>query len=347
MKAIVLTVPEPCHENWNNMSPVEKGRYCQSCQKQVVDFSLMNDKEITAYLNNAFANVCGNFLPAQLNRELTQNKKAFNWKPFWKILLPTVLFSFKFLKAQAQLQTDEKKPVKQVGWGRPYILGKVIPIIRPADKPIEIIITAIIKDEETGEVIPGVSIVFVGSSWGTVTDAAGIFNLKIQTKNIIGKVRISAVGYESKEIFINEFSVSKEKIIQLKRSVKMLDDVMLTCDITSKRLGMVGYVKISKQSVINSVKDKIINSNQVKIFPNPVAAGNQFAVELSSVKKGDFIIQFMDLNGQVISQNKFYVPAEQYIFYSETPASISCGQYFIRIINAESVLIYSGKIMIQ
>jgi len=48
-KAIQLNIPKPCHENWNAMSPKEQGRYCGSCQKTVVDFSVMSDKEIVDY----------------------------------------------------------------------------------------------------------------------------------------------------------------------------------------------------------------------------------------------------------------------------------------------------------
>jgi len=42
---ILLHVPEPCHEDWDGMTPVEKGKFCGSCQKQVIDFSTMSDRE--------------------------------------------------------------------------------------------------------------------------------------------------------------------------------------------------------------------------------------------------------------------------------------------------------------
>ncbi|MBN4070922.1 hypothetical protein JYT72_00300 [Crocinitomix catalasitica] len=30
-------IPEPCHENWNEMSPTEKGRFCEKCSKEILD----------------------------------------------------------------------------------------------------------------------------------------------------------------------------------------------------------------------------------------------------------------------------------------------------------------------
>jgi len=48
-KRIQLSVENPCHENWENMSPSEKGRFCGSCQKQVVDFTNMTDGQVAAF----------------------------------------------------------------------------------------------------------------------------------------------------------------------------------------------------------------------------------------------------------------------------------------------------------
>ena len=54
-KKIQLHIPTPCHENWDNMNPVDKGRFCMSCQKKVIDFTGMNDEQLIAYLKKPAA----------------------------------------------------------------------------------------------------------------------------------------------------------------------------------------------------------------------------------------------------------------------------------------------------
>ena len=44
-----ITIPEPCHEDWNKMSPKDNGRFCLSCTKTVVDFTSMLPEEIQHY----------------------------------------------------------------------------------------------------------------------------------------------------------------------------------------------------------------------------------------------------------------------------------------------------------
>lgn len=65
-----ITIPKPCHENWENMTPDEKGRFCAVCSKTVRDFSKVPDDEIIAFFSNTSDSICGNFNSSQLNRDL-------------------------------------------------------------------------------------------------------------------------------------------------------------------------------------------------------------------------------------------------------------------------------------
>jgi hypothetical protein len=107
-KHIQISIDEPCHENWDEMSTTEKGRFCASCQKQVLDFSGMSDSQVAAFFKKpSNGSVCGRFHNDQLNRDIEIPKKRIPWvRYFFQILLPAFLAS----KAQAQ---DKNKPTKQ------------------------------------------------------------------------------------------------------------------------------------------------------------------------------------------------------------------------------------------
>lgn len=62
-----VTIPKPCHENWANMTPEEKGKFCQVCSKSVRDFTTATDLEIMAELSEN-PNICASFRPDQLDR---------------------------------------------------------------------------------------------------------------------------------------------------------------------------------------------------------------------------------------------------------------------------------------
>lgn len=63
-----INIPEPCHEDWNAMTPSAKGRFCSSCEKTVIDFTKMSHEEIGSYLKNHLSsNVCGHFYKSQLD----------------------------------------------------------------------------------------------------------------------------------------------------------------------------------------------------------------------------------------------------------------------------------------
>ena len=51
-----LHIPTPCHEDWNKMTQSEKGKFCNACSKQVVDFTLMSDQEVLNYFSKTSGN---------------------------------------------------------------------------------------------------------------------------------------------------------------------------------------------------------------------------------------------------------------------------------------------------
>ncbi len=71
-----IQIPKPCHKNWNKMLPDEKGKFCQSCQKSVYDFSNKSDEEIYEIVSSKKdEKLCGRFCSTQLNRPINPTVK--------------------------------------------------------------------------------------------------------------------------------------------------------------------------------------------------------------------------------------------------------------------------------
>lgn len=75
---IQISIPEPCNEGWHNMTPVEKGRFCASCQKTVLDFTHLSDNEIINLVSKNDT-LCGRINVSQLNRNLIATKRTSNY----------------------------------------------------------------------------------------------------------------------------------------------------------------------------------------------------------------------------------------------------------------------------
>jgi len=83
-KIIKITIPEPCHEDWAKMTPKEKGRFCDSCAKVVVDMTKLTDHEIFNLVDTG-SNICGRFRNDQLDRPMRARIPYRAKKSSWAI----------------------------------------------------------------------------------------------------------------------------------------------------------------------------------------------------------------------------------------------------------------------
>ena len=139
-----LQIPEPCHENWANMKPVEQGRFCLSCQKTVVDFRAMTDRQVLEYFSNYTGSTCGRFYPDQLNRNIVVGaQKPRQWyKYMLSLFMPALLLANK-ASAQGRVKPDVPKTVQPAKVNQPvrcetkeWMMGDVAKIPLDTAKPI-------------------------------------------------------------------------------------------------------------------------------------------------------------------------------------------------------------------
>ncbi|CAL2088254.1 hypothetical protein [Tenacibaculum sp. 190524A05c] len=119
MKNYKISIPEPCHENWKEMTSVEKGRFCKSCAKTVIDFTKKSPEQIQEYLQqNQGKRVCGHFYKKQLDsivvelpNTIFERELSFQ-KMFILIVLVVMGTSLLSCKTEGKTQKIEKIIVK-------------------------------------------------------------------------------------------------------------------------------------------------------------------------------------------------------------------------------------------
>jgi len=92
-----LNVTKPCTEDWATMVPTGAGRHCLLCNKDVIDFSVLNDEQVkTFFINNGDKPVCGRFRKTQLERIRINLPGYFFRKkiPAWQKYLVMFLICF-------------------------------------------------------------------------------------------------------------------------------------------------------------------------------------------------------------------------------------------------------------
>ena len=219
-KYLSIQIPEPCHENWDNMTTADQGRYCNACAKTVIDFSAMTDTQVLNYFKKDTGNTCGRFHNDQLINDILIPKKQIPWlRYFFTITIPAFLFS---LKSSAQIKVNSAKMEKtenvkaatvQDYMGGGYTIYDSAAALSGRNKPIvdywnksvssiinQNIIEGIVNDNE-GNPISSAIIKLKGTELKTTSDEFGNFKFYINrsTKNVLA---ITSDG-EFKEIEID------------------------------------------------------------------------------------------------------------------------------------------------
>jgi len=112
-----LTIPEPCPENWDKMTPNENGRYCMSCSKTVVDFTSMLPNEVQHFfIQNQNKKICGRFKNSQLDTINIQipTRILYNQKYYHKMFLLALFIAMGTTLFSCQDKNGNKQKIDKV-----------------------------------------------------------------------------------------------------------------------------------------------------------------------------------------------------------------------------------------
>jgi Secretion system C-terminal sorting domain len=329
-KQLQLTIPTPCHENWDNMTPVDKGRFCGSCQKQVVDFSGMSDRQVAEFFKKPFTgSVCGRFMNDQLDRNIEIPKKRIPWvKYFFQFAIPAFLVS---IKASAQ-KTQGKIRVSKVrtAMGTPAIQSPVLKgdvDILKCSKPLmgdtvimqEVVLKSVIKAVSKNPEI-NLTPLLQGKIAGPVI-------------TVINKTPDITSGRDLSFSPINIASCLEGKVGGV---------VVVAGGVSVKRTRN----KEKKSIPLLTQLFKDTASKLFKIFPNPVPSGSNLTIEWKQTEEGYYTLQLLNQSGQSVHQQEIWIDKDARMLNINVPP-VAAGSYFIVLANKKSGKKFTEKIVIQ
>jgi hypothetical protein len=252
-----LSIPTPCSEDWNTMTPDKNGKFCASCQKTVIDFSAMTDAQIIHYFTDFQGETCGRLTEKQLNAVIAEPlilKPNNRWA--WALsalLLPTVAASqtvkttpqnvvFISSVASSLAMTSEAKSL--VGTDFLTIEGEVNEL-GGSFLPVDGAIVAVnINDKIVAY---------------AQTDSLGIFSLNLPKSydNQRFSLDISQIGFEKEQLFFDDFKAIKDNrlFISLKNTPIAIEDAVICT-----AYGMLGKIRTYGGAI------SVITYNKVNIF---------------------------------------------------------------------------------
>lgn len=218
-----ITIPKPCHEDFSKMTPTEKGKFCKSCSKEVIDFTNLSSLQLSReILSNK--NVCGRFREEQLNQELKFSPKFGFSKIGAGVLLASTLLSTMPFYSQTKRDRIEKIDSSESFYLENDTIVK------------DIIFKGSVRDNSGS--LPGVNVTLKGTKNSVETDFDGNFSIEIPNKKEKSIILVfSYLGYKRQEIDI--LKIKKPLTVILEEDEELLGAVVV-----------VGYATVKKKPTI-------------------------------------------------------------------------------------------------
>ena len=324
MKQVQLSIPTPCHEDWQAMLPEEKGRFCLSCQKTVIDFSTMSDAEVLKHIANSSKSICGNFAPDQLDRQIKElplrKKNVFRYA--WNMAAAFLIFSTK--------TTAQVKPAKDN-----IVCG-------PANNAQEdgirllrgqIVSSIILKGRVTdtlGNPVVAASVWVNDSKEGVATDKEGYFTIISHSYTYPVTLRTTSIGFMYNETIITNEKNTGNIAIQLKKdTLPWLGEVVITT-VRRKKKPFLNLFKKKETPVCV----KPVVEPKLTIFPNPAAVQQEVKIQLNDLALGEWQMNLYSSAGNLLLTNPVTVSSKEQTASIPSFYTKMSGLYVIELNNA-------------
>lgn len=220
---IELSIKSPCSENYKEFNKTEKGGFCKSCTKEVIDFRKLSDTQVLDYFKNNQQKTCGYFNKHQLKSYAEPKKTAPAKKYYFASASAIVLSVFSFLSNQTIIaqETNPKTTIQTIQNTPKKIINKENNMIT---------LKGVVYGESDNTPLPGVSVVLKNSIVGTDTDFDGNFKLTNISEGDV--LSFYSLGYISQDIIIKKNQTSLKVIMQ--EDSMLLGDIVVVGAVDTK-----------------------------------------------------------------------------------------------------------------
>lgn len=211
MAKYTIDIPKPCSEDWNQMTPLEKGRHCAVCEKTILDFSNYTKQELIQHIKRE-GKICGRVPAKYLNIELTEStaNRGIGLRGLVAAIINLLVLTTA-TSAQAQVKNSVEQSEQQKGDSSDNIEVTVLPT-----QPLKRIVTGQIVDEE-GLGLPGAAVYIEGTEYKTSSDFNGFFKLELSLDFDVSKnVILQYIGFEDQLLNVERLLASKNEVIIMK-----------------------------------------------------------------------------------------------------------------------------------
>ncbi|WP_298517221.1 hypothetical protein [uncultured Kordia sp.] len=190
MKGKFLKLNKACSEQWGNMTPNEKGSFCDVCAKNVIDFTQLSPLEISEKIKNSKGEICARLTKQQLATPLIDLHEQKVYKLPYSNIAASVLLASTLAVCTTSCAQNEKAPTEFVQTASS--LSSKSNIKRPQTKQTPtaadsfVTFKGKVNTDEGGKPVENVKITFVTIQkiLTTYSLADGTFSLEIPSELI-------------------------------------------------------------------------------------------------------------------------------------------------------------------
>ncbi|MFL5741250.1 MAG: T9SS type A sorting domain-containing protein [Flavisolibacter sp.] len=310
MKKLRLSIPEPCHEDWEKMSQEEKGKYCASCKKTVIDFSQMSDRQLAEFFKKPVTGVCGHFYHDQLDRTLDMPGKRLPWlRYFFRFTWPAFVLMLKSCgdkTIMGKARTEINSPVP------------------PKAERTRLVGDTVLMDQQIDSTMNGV-VSFKGFIQPVIKEEKGTGIIKPKSVRNIETMR----DIEIENLRPSDTSILPKTVIDSSEEPLALSGAVV--------VGI--YIKKIKNDPIVpfATNREETQYPEVNLYPNPVTSGSFVTIAFSKTKDISHLVQLFSESGQLVQSTEIE-SSETNTFRIQIPSTLKSGIYFLRMSHKNGII---------